>query len=641
MVGSLMADTPVVSPAQKYVQVANIQDYRLYDFASKNRIAFWEGCAGALSWYKKWHTVLDWNPPFAKWFEGGKLNACVNCLDRFVETPAKDKVAFFWEGEDGTERSYTYEELYKEVNRLANVLKEFDVKKGDCVAIYLPMVPEAIASMLACARVGATHTVIFGGFSADALRSRILNANAKLLITSDGGIRKEKIIELKKTADRAIEGLTCLEKVLVVQRTKKPIEMKEGRDFWYHEMLDEVDSFCLPEVMDAEDPLFILYTSGTTGKPKGIVHTTGGYLVGANISTKLVFDVKQSDIFWCTADVGWITGHTYVVYGPMSNGMTQLIYEGSPDKPNKGRFWDLIEKYKVTTLYTAPTAIRMFMKWGLEYLEGKDLSSLRLLGSVGEPLNPEAWSWYFKNVGKENCPIVDTWWQTETGSIMLSTIPSIMDMKPGSVGKPLPGIDIKILDDFGNISKGGYVAIMSPWPSMLRGVHGDTRRFVQTYWNKWGGRYYFPGDGAKVDEDEDIWIAGRVDDTINVSAHRIGTMEVESALIEHEIVAEAAVVGIPDEVTGQAICAFVVIKDRCECTQDTVNFLKEIVVQKIGGIARPKRIYFVQDLPKTRSGKIMRRLLKDLALGRKLGDTTTLENEKLMEDLSQGVVDPS
>lgn len=638
--GSFVLDNQAFSPEIKYKQEANIQDHKLYDLANKNRIAFWEGCAEFLVWYKSWHTVLDWDPPFAKWFDGGKINACVNCLDRFIDTAVKDKYAILWEGEDGLERKYTYEDLYKEVNRLSNALKNLGVKKGDCVAIYLPMVPEAICSMLACARIGAIHTVIFGGFSDEALRSRIVDANAKILITADGGLRKGKIIELKKTADVAVDDLVCLEKVVVVQRTKQAVAMKQGRDFWYHELIKGVDPYCSPEIMDSEDPLFILYTSGTTGKPKGIIHSTAGYLVGANMTTRLVFDIKPKDVFWCTADIGWITGHTYIVYGPLSNGMTQLIYEGSPDRPNKGRFWDLIDKYKITTLYTAPTAIRMFMKWGLDYLKGKDLSSLRLLGSVGEPLNPEAWMWYYKYIGKEKCPIVDTWWQTETGSILLTCIPSIMNMKPGSVGKPLPGIEAKILDDHGNAAPSGFLSILSPWPSMLRGIHGDTRRFVQTYWNKWNGKYYFPGDGALIDKENYIWIAGRVDDTINVSAHRIGTMEVESALIEHNKVAEAAVVGVPDDITGQAICAFVVLKDAQDADGDILQSLKNIVVKKIGAIARPKKIYIVEDLPKTRSGKIMRRLLKDLALGRSLGDITTLENENLIEDLNKKIVQP-
>lgn len=630
---AFLVDTEMVSPSEGFVQNANIKNHQVYEYANKNRIAFWEGCAQNLHWYKKWNTVLEWDPPFSRWYDGGRLNACYNCLDRHMHTAVRKKTAILWESEQGEERSLTYEDLYHEVNRLANVLKSLGIKKGDCVAIYLPMIPEAIASMLACARIGAVHTVVFGGFSAEALRSRILDANAKVLITADGGIRKGRVVPLKVTADEAVEGLTCIEKVLVVQRTKKEVSMREGRDFWYHEVKNHVEAFCEPAQMESEDVLFILYTSGTTGKPKGIVHSTGGYLVGAHITTKLVFDVKPQDVFWCTADIGWITGHTYIAYGPLSNGMTQLIYEGALDQPSKSQFWKLIEKYKVTTFYTAPTAIRMFMKWGSELLNGIDLSSLRLLGSVGEPLNPEAWQWYFKHVGKGKCPIVDTWWQTETGSILMSSIPGLMPMKPGHVGKALPGIEVKILDDYGYEVKKGYLAVMSPWPSMLRGIHGDTRRFVQTYWNKWGGRYYFSGDGAGMDEEGYTWISGRVDDVMNIAAHRIETMEVESAMIEHPAVAEAAVVGIPDEITGQAIAAFVVLKEGYSPSEELKESLKELVVKKIGAIARPKKIFFTGDVPKTRSGKIMRRLLQDLALGRSLGDVTTLEDAKFMESL--------
>jgi acetyl-CoA synthetase len=632
-VNTFLVDTEWVVPHESFVQNANIKNSQLYDFANKNRVAFWEGCAQSLHWYKKWTTVLEWDPPFSKWYEGGRLNACYNCLDRHMHTSVRKKVALFWESELGEQRTLTYEDLYHEVNRFANVLKSFGVKKGDCVAIYLPLIPEAIASMLACARIGAIHTVIFGGFSAEALKSRILDSNAKVLITADGGIRKGRILPLKATADEAVEGLVGIEKVLVIQRTQKEVSMKPGRDVWYHVVKHTVEPFCEPVHMESEDTLFILYTSGTTGKPKGIIHSTGGYLVGAHITTKLVFDVKPQDVFWCTADVGWITGHTYVTYGPLSNGMTQLIYEGSPDQPEKNHFWKLIEKYKVTTFYTAPTAIRMFMKWGTELLNGINLSSLRLLGSVGEPLNPEAWNWYFKHIGKEKCPIVDTWWQTETGSILMTTLPGIMKMKAGHVGKPLPGIDVKILDDYGHEGKNGYLAVVSPWPSMLRGIHGDTRRLVQTYWNKWGGRYYFSGDAVGIDDQGYMWIAGRVDDVINIAAHRIGTMEIESALIQHNTVAEAAVVGIPDEITGQAIAAFIVLKEGFSPSEELKESLKEIAVKKIGAIARPKKIFFVEEVPKTRSGKIMRRLLKDLATGRSLGDMTTLEEGKVIKQL--------
>ena len=630
---AFLSQVEAIAPSDDFRASANVRNHQLYEYAGKNRIAFWEGCAQTLHWYKKWHTVMDWNPPFSSWFDGGRLNACYNCLDRHIGTKVENKVAFFWESEEGSSRKITYKDLYHEVNRLANVLKGFGVKKGDCVAIYMPLVPEAVASMLACARLGAAHTVVFGGFSSEALRSRILDANAKVLITADGSVRKGKTLTLKGTSDSAIEGLTCLEKVLVIQKEKNSVSMREGRDFWYHKELKKAEEYCPCEEMESEDTLFILYTSGTTGKPKGIVHSTAGYLVCAAVTTKLVFDVKPDDIYWCTADVGWITGHTYVTYGPLANGMTQVMYDGSVDRPKRDRIFEIIEKYKVSIFYTAPTAIRLFMKWGEDTFKHRDLSSLRLLGSVGEPLNPEAWTWYYKHVGGEKCPIVDTWWQTETGSIMITSMPGLMDMKPGSVVKPLPGIEAKVLDDYGNESKSGYIAIMSPWPSMLRGVHGDTRRFVKTYWNKWGGRYYFPGDSATVDEDGYFWITGRVDDTLNVSAHRIGTMEVESALMEHEAVAESAVVGVPDEITGQAIAAFVVLKEGREPSQELADALKAIVVKKIGGIARPKKIFFTQDVPKTRSGKIMRRLLQDLAVGRKLGDMTTLENENLIKSI--------
>ena len=630
---SFLVDAEVISPTQEFLKSANIKSSELFEYGNKNRIAFWEACGQSLQWFKKWNAVLEWDSPFAKWYEGGKLNASVNCLDRHMLTNVKNKLALIWEGEDGKLRNITYEDLYQEVNRLANGLKSLGVKKGDCVAIYLPMIPEAIASMLACARIGAIHTVVFAGFSSEALRARIYDANAKVLITADGGIRKGKKIPLKEMADVAVKDLTCIEKVVVVKRTHDPIPMFSGKDIWYDDLIDSAADYCSPAVMDSEDVLFILYTSGTTGKPKGIVHTTGGYLVGAHVTTKMVFDVKPSDVYFCTADVGWITGHTYIVYGPLSNGMTQLIYEGAPDQPSTSRYWKMIDHHKVSIFYTAPTAIRMFMKWGTEAIDESDLSSLRLLGSVGEPLNPEAWMWYYKNIGKERCPIVDTWWQTETGSIMMTTIPALMNMKPGFVGKPLPGIEIKILDDYGNEAKEGYLAIMSPWPSMARGIHGDTRRFVQTYWNKWGGRYYFPGDAAGVDKEGFFWISGRADDVVNVAAHRIGTMEIESALLEHPLVAESAVIGIADEITGQSIAAFVVLKKEAHNQEDLKSELIDVVVKRIGAIAKPKRILLVEELPKTRSGKIIRRLLKELLIGKVSGDFTTLEDPKLIKRL--------
>lgn len=628
----------VIRPSEYFVNEANIKNSHLYEIAKGNRIAFWEGCASQLDWFKKWHTVLEWDSPYAKWFEGGKLNVSYNCLDRFMKTPVKEKVALHFISENGTQESWTYEKLYLEVNKLASGLKSLGIKKGDCVGIYLPNCPEAVATMLACARIGAVHTVVFAGFSSESLRNRLIDANAKVLVTSDVSYRRGKVINLHSVAEEAVKGLTCIEKMVVVQRQGKKPSLVQGRDVFYHDLIKNQPEYCPPEKMESEDVLFILYTSGTTGKPKGVIHTTGGYLVGANITTKLVFDIKPQDVFWCTADIGWITGHTYIVYGPLSNGMTVVLYEGAPDYPNESQYWDIVEKYKVSILYTAPTAIRLFMKWGKEPLVNKDLSSLRLLGSVGEPLNPEAWKWYYENIGKSRCPIVDTWWQTETGSIMISTIPSVLPMKPGSVSKPLPGVEIKILDEYGQEASEGYLAIMSPWPSMIRGIQGSARRYMESYWNKWGGRYYFSGDGAQTDGDGYFWISGRVDDTVNVSAHRIGTMEVESVLIEHPAIAEAAVIGVPDPLTGQALAAFITLKNNVKIDHEILEeALMELVKQKIGSFAKPKFIRVVQELPKTRSGKIMRRLLRDLIVGKELGDTTTLENVHLIETLSEKI----
>jgi acetyl-CoA synthetase len=632
-VSSFLVENPPINPSEEFVRSANIKTPHLYEYGNKNRIAFWEGCAQSLQWFKKWNAVLEWDAPFAKWYEGGKLNASVNCLDRHMLSAIRDKVAIYWEGEDGSSKALTYQDLYHQVNRLASGLKNLGVKKGDCVAIYLPMIPEAVASMLACARIGAIHTVVFGGFSAESLQARIQDANAKVLITADIGYRRGKKLQLQEIAQEAVNGLTCIEKVIVVQRQKESCLLHPEKEIGYNDLLHSSAEYCQPEVMDADDVLFILYTSGTTGKPKGVVHSTAGYMVAAHVTTKLVFDVKSTDVYFCTADIGWITGHTYVTYGPLSNGMTQVMYEGAPDYPSTSRFWEIIQKYKVSIFYTAPTVIRLFMKWGEQCLSGFDLTSLRLLGSVGEPLNPEAWQWFYKNVGHQRCPIVDTWWQTETGSIMMTTLPAIMPMKPGFVGKPLPGIDIKILDDYGNEAAHGYLAITSPWPSMARGIHGDTRRFVQTYWNKWGGRYYFSGDGAGKDKEGYFWISGRVDDVLNVAAHRIGTMEVESALIQHTAIAESAVIGLPDEVTGQSIAAFVVLKKNQVVSPDLKEDLKDLVAKKIGVIAKPKQIYFVEELPKTRSGKIMRRLLKEMALGKSFGDLTALEDPRLLKTL--------
>lgn len=623
---------PSIEISETFREQANIQSFALYEQAAQDREAFWAKQAECLDWFRVWDTVLEWNPPYAKWFVGGKLNACYNCLDRHMHTPVAKKTALIWEGERGEERTITYEELYTEVCKFSNVLKSFGIQKGDKVAIYLPMIPEAVVAMLSCARLGAVHTVVFGGFSADSLKDRIQDAEAKLLITADGGFRKDKIIPLKETADLALEGCPSIQKVIVFKHTGQPVKI-QTRDYWYDQLMQNASVDCPPEVMDAEDELYILYTSGTTGKPKGIVHTTGGYLLGVTMTTRLVFDIKPNDVYWCTADIGWVTGHSYVVYGPLSNGMTQLIYEGAPDFPERNRFWKLIEKHGVTILYTAPTAIRTFMKWGEEWPNSCDLSSLRLLGSVGEPINPEAWMWYYQYIGQGNCPIVDTWWQTETGSIMIAPLPGLTPLKPGSATMPLPGIDAAILNDEGHAESSGYLAITSPWPSMLRGVHKDPVRFQETYWKKWNGGTYFTGDGAKRDPDGYFWLAGRVDDVINVSGHRLGTMEIESALVDYQAVAEAAVIATSHPITGQAIVAFVTLKEKIAPNSDLEDLLKQHVVKKISAIARPARIIFIAELPKTRSGKIMRRLLRDIAEGRVTGDTTTLSDPSVMAEI--------
>lgn len=603
--------------------------------SSEDREAFWAKQAHCLDWFRSWDQVLEWHPPYAKWFVGGKLNACYNCLDRHMKTAVRYKTAIFWEGERGEERILTYEELYGQVNKFSNVLKTLGIQKGDKVAIYLPMVPEAVIAMLSCARIGAVHTVVFAGFSAESLRDRILDSEAKLLITADGGFRKEKIVPLKETADIAIADCPSVQNVIVLRHTGHVVNMEPLRDHWYDQLMIPALPDCLPEEMDAEDQLYILYTSGTTGKPKGIIHTTGGYMVGTTITMQWVFDVRPLDVYWCTADIGWVTGHSYVVYGPLSNGMTQLMYEGAPDFPQKNRFWKLIEKYGVTILYTAPTAIRTFMKWGEEWLKECNLSTLRLLGSVGEPLNPEAWMWYHNYVGQGKCPIIDTWWQTETGSIMIAPTPSLMPLKPGSVTTPLPGIDVAILDDHGNPQSSGYLAVTSPWPSMLRGIHKDANRFIETYWKKWDQGYYFTGDGAKQDDDGYFWLMGRIDDVINVSGHRLGTMEIESALVDYPYVAEAAVVGVSHPIKGQCIVAFITLKDSAVFNTHLENELKQHVVKKIGAIARPEKLIFICSLPKTRSGKIMRRLLRDIAEGRVLGDITTLSDPSVIEEIKE------
>jgi len=633
-VDDLLQENRVFAPSKAFKDNAIMKDESIYKKALDDPEQYWAEHAEQLDWIKKWDKVCDWKPPFAKWFVGGTLNVSYNCLDRHLKNGLGDKTAILWEGEPGDTLELSYKDVADAVNKFANAMKSLGVQKGDRVAIYMPMVPEAAFAMLACARIGAVHTVVFGGFSVDSLRDRILDAQAKLLITADGGNRRGKIIPLKETSDQAVAACDCIEHMIVIKRTGQKINMQEGRDHWYHELMGDQDEFCEPEPMDAEDILFILYTSGTTGKPKGIVHTTGGYLTGATATTKMVFDLKDDDVFWCTADVGWVTGHTYIVYGPMANAATQVMFEGTPDFPERNRFWKIVQKYKVTKFYTAPTAIRAFMKWGKQWVEGCDLSSLKLLGTVGEPINPEAWIWYHEQIGKEKCPIVDTWWQTETGSIMISPLPGITSTKPGSATRAMPGIDVKILSEEGKEIKkgGGYLAITSPWPSMLRGIWGDEERYKEVYWTRWPN-IYFPGDGVKRDQDGYLWLLGRVDDVMLVAGHNISTMEVESALVDHSAVAESAVVGIEDSLTGEAIAAFVILRDGNEPTDALNAELIKHVATKIGAIARPKKIIFTADLPKTRSGKIMRRLLRDIGEGRALGDVTTLADPHIVDSL--------
>ena len=636
----LLGEDRTFPPPSGFRAKAIVRDERIYAEADRDPEAFWAKLAGELEWSRPWDTVLDWKPPHAKWFVGGTINASVNCLDRHVRGPRRNKAALIWEGEPGERRTLTYFELYRQVSTFANVLKSLGVTKGDRVALYMPLIPELAIAMLACARIGAVHSVVFGGFSAESLRDRINDSACRLLVTADGGYRRGQIVALKKVADEAVAGTPSIEHVVVVQRAgaATPVEMKAGRDRWYHELMKDAPFTCEPEPMDAEDMLYILYTSGTTGKPKGIVHTTGGYLTGVYATTKLVFDLREDDVYWCTADIGWVTGHSYVVYGPLANGATVLMYEGAPDWPEKDRFWSLIEQHGVTVFYTAPTAIRAFMRWGTEFPQRHDLSSLRLLGSVGEPINPEAWVWYYKFIGGERCPVVDTWWQTETGAIMITPLPGVTTLKPGSATRPFPGISAEVRTDSGDTVEvgGGLLALTRPWPSMLRGIYGDPDRYVRQYWNKWGSGVYVTGDGAKRDADGYYWLLGRVDDVINVAGHRLGTMEVESALVDHPAVAEAAVVGRAHEIKGQAIAAFVTLKEgpgAIAQSRGLIDELKEHVAKKIGAIARPDDILFTADLPKTRSGKIMRRLLRDIAEGKALGDTTTLADPAVVAKL--------
>jgi len=638
---NLSSENRTFAPSADFAALANGKA-DLYAQADADRLKFWEEQAGALTWQKKWETVLDWKSPFAKWFVGGQLNATVSALDRHIADGNGERIAFHFEGEPGDTRTITYAQLLQDVSQAANALTEIGITAEDRVAIYMPLIPEAVVAMLACARIGAVHSVVFGGFSADALLSRIQDADAKLVITADGGFRKGSAFALKPAVDEALKGQTNVEKVLVVKRTGQETAWVEGRDIWWHELVDRQSTAHTPESFDSEHPLFILYTSGTTAKPKGIFHTTGGYLTQVAYTHRVVFDIKpKTDIYWCTADVGWITGHSYMVYGPLINGATQVIYEGTPDTPHKGRMFEIIEKYGVTILYTAPTLIRTWMKWGDEFPNQFNLSSLRLLGSVGEPINPEAWIWYRHVIGGGNCPIVDTWWQTETGAIMISPLPGVTATKPGSAMRPLPGISAKVVDDKGaevGNGHGGFLILDQPWPSMLRGVWGETERYKETYWSRFPG-IYFAGDGAKLDDDGAIWLMGRVDDVMNVSGHRISTTEVESALVSHEAVAEAAVVGAADAITGQGIVAFVILRGGVDHVngEALVKELRDHVAKEIGAIAKPRQIMVVNELPKTRSGKIMRRLLKDVAENRAVGDATTLADPNVMKLIAEGL----
>ncbi len=639
-IADLLQEDRRFPPSNDFRARALMTDESVYARADRDPEGFWAGFASELEWSKPWTRVLEWNPPHAKWFVGGQLNASVNCIDRHIRGARRNKAAIIWEGEPGERRTLTYFDLYRQVSQFSNVLKSLGVKRGDRVAIYLPLVPELAIAMLACARIGAVHSVVFGGFSSESLRDRINDAQANVLVTADGGWRRGQVVPLKQMADEALTGTPSIKNVVIVQRlhgSPVPVHVKEGRDHWYHRLMQEASYDCEPEAMDAEDMLYILYTSGTTGKPKGIVHTTGGYLVGTYATTKWVFDLKDEDVYWCTADLGWVTGHSYVVYGPLANGATVVMYEGAPDWPDKGRFWQIVERYGVTIFYTAPTAIRAFMRWGTQWPEGRNLSSLRLLGSVGEPINPEAWVWYHRYIGGERCPVVDTWWQTETGAIMITPLPGMTSTTPGSATRPFPGIRAEIKNDKGESlrSGGGLLALTRPWPSMLRGIYGDPERYVTQYWSRWTPDIYFTGDGAKLDLDGFFWLLGRVDDVLNVAGHRIGTMEVESALVDHPRVAEAAVVGRPHEIKGQAVAAFVTLKEGNAPSELLVAELKDHVVKKIGAIARPDDVIFAADLPKTRSGKIMRRLLRDIAEGKTLGDTTTLADPAVVARLKE------
>ncbi len=637
-----LLDIERFEPSQDFKEHALLSDPAIYEQADSDWQGWWEHQAQNLHWFKPWDKVLDdSNPPFYKWFVGGKLNVSYNCLDRHVEAGKGDKVAFYWHGEEGDTRTLTYADLHAEVQKFANGLKSIGVKKGDIVGIYLPMIPEVIVAILACARIGAPHNVVFGGFSAEAVRERMEFSEAKTLITVDGAARKGKTHGVKANVDEVMADLKTLENIIVVRSKGVDVDIKPGRDYWYHELVEAADPVNVAEELDAEDPLFVLYTSGSTAAPKGIVHTTGGYLTGVSATHKYVFDLHpDEDVFWCSADVGWITGHSYIIYGPLANGATSVMYEGAPDYPHKGIWWELIERYKVSIFYTAPTAIRACIKWGAEYPRARDLTSLRLLGTVGEPINPKAWLWYYKVIGGERCPIVDTWWQTETGAIMITPLPGITVAKPGSATTPFPGVKAEVVGEREGepVEEGqGLLVLKRPWPSMLRTLYKDDERFVETYFKRFGNEIYLVGDAARRDRDGYFWVIGRIDDVVNVSGHRLSTAEVESAIVAHESVAEAAVIGQSDDATGQAICAFVTLQGSTEGNEAMVEGIRGTVAERIGKFARPKRIIWVEDLPKTRSGKIMRRLLRDIAEGRALGDVTTLRDPVVMAQLQDKI----
>ena len=635
---ALLSEERVFPPPAEFVERAIVNDPEIYDRANADYEAFWAEQAERLTWFSHWDSVMEWEPPWVRWFSGGTLNASYNCLDRHVEAGGGDKVAYHWEGEPGDTRTITYADLYEDVCRLANGLKSLGVAKGDRVNIYLGMVPELPIAMLACARIGAAHSVVFGGFSAEALRDRINDAEAKVLITADGAWRRGTVVPLKDNADAAVAQCPSIEHVVTVRRCENEHAFQAGRDIWYHELVADQPAECEPEPMDAEDLLYLLYTSGTTGKPKGIAHTTGGYMTQVAATHRMIFDIHEDDVYWCAADCGWVTGHSYIVYGPLANHTTGVMYEGAPDWPDKDRWWDIIERYGVTILYTAPTAVRAFMRWGTEHADKHDLTSLRLLGSVGEPINPEAWVWYWKVIGGERCPVVDTWWQTETGAILISPMPGLTLLKPGSATFPFPGIAADVVDERGvsvGLGGGGYLVLRHPWPAIARTIWGDPDRYVETYFGRYGHDVYVAGDGARLDAEGFYWLLGRIDDVMNVAGHRLSTFEIESALVDDEKVAEAAVVSRPHEVKGEGIVAFVTLKSGYEGDEAMLNELREHVAKVIGPIAKPDVIIFTPDLPKTRSGKIMRRLLRDVARGDQLGDVTTLANAEIVESIRE------